>query len=362
MPRIAHLSDIHFGGENVAAVAAAREWLVSNPVDLTVISGDLTRFGQRPEFDQAKAFVDSLSGPRLLTPGNHDTPWAGIWQRIIGPFEDYKQHFGAISGAQWAGPGMALACVNTARGMQVRLNWSKGEIGAGQASAALATLAARPAGALGVIVCHHPLVEMAGGPMTARVRGGQKAARRFAEGGVDLILTGHIHAPFAMAFPYGDGKTYAIGAGTLSVRERGAPPGFNLIEFDEAKIEVTSLAWSGSHFAEWRRWTFRPAALADFRAGCELADGHGQPPWIANRENARAHSRGNRRDRPLANQGREPIGDLQHGDLRRLGRLALAALGHRPGQEGRAAQGQGQEREEHSPSARSPKPAREEGV
>ena len=256
MPRIAHLSDIHFGGENVDAVAAVREWLSVNPVDLTVISGDLTRFGHPPEFDAAAAFVSSLGGPKFLTPGNHDTPWAGILQRLTAPFGDYEQRFGTVSGGSWSGPGMSLVGVNTARGMQIRLNWSKGEIGARQASEALATLSARPTKALGVLVCHHPLVEMAGGPMTARVRGGAKAAQRFAEGGVDLILTGHIHAPFAMAFPYGDGKTYAIGAGTLSVRERGAPAGFNLIEFDDTEIKVTSLAWSGANFADWRNWTF----------------------------------------------------------------------------------------------------------
>ena len=70
------------------------------------------------------------------------------------------------------------------------------------------------------------------------------------------MLTGHIHAPFAMAFPYGDGRTYAVGAATLSVRERGAPAGFNVIAFDESRIEVTALGWSGSHFEEWRSWSF----------------------------------------------------------------------------------------------------------
>ena len=260
MRRIAHLSDIHFGGENVQAVAAVGEWLSSAAVDLTVISGDLTRFGHPLEFDAAQGFIASLPGPKFLTPGNHDTPWAGILQRITAPFGDYEQRFGTVSGGRWAGPGMSLVGVNTARGVQVRLNWSKGEISARQASEALAALSARPSGALGVLVCHHPLVEMAGGPMTARVRGGQRAARHFAERGVDLILTGHIHAPFAMAFPYGDGKTYAIGAGTLSVRERGAPAGFNVIEFDDAEIKVTALAWSGAHFAVWRTWTFERRA------------------------------------------------------------------------------------------------------
>ena len=92
--------------------------------------------------------------------------------------------------------------------------------------------------------------------MTARVRGGKRAAHRFVEAGVDLILTGHIHAPFAMAFPHGDERTYAVGAGTLSIRERGAPAGFNLIEFDASEIHVQSLAWSGSHYGDWRQWTF----------------------------------------------------------------------------------------------------------
>ena len=68
MRRIAHLSDIHFGGENTAAVAGVRAWLAANPPDVTVISGDLTRFGQLDEFDKAAAFVSSLSGPMSSRP------------------------------------------------------------------------------------------------------------------------------------------------------------------------------------------------------------------------------------------------------------------------------------------------------
>ena len=48
--RLAHLSDIHFGGENEPAVAAAREWLCAEKVDLAIVSGDLTRFGETTEF------------------------------------------------------------------------------------------------------------------------------------------------------------------------------------------------------------------------------------------------------------------------------------------------------------------------
>ena len=92
--------------------------------------------------------------------------------------------------------------------------------------------------------------------MTARVRGGESAARRLCDSRTDLILTGHIHSPFAMALPYGDGRTYAVGASTLSVRERGSPAGFNVLEFDTRTIKVQALAWTGSAFEPWRDWSF----------------------------------------------------------------------------------------------------------
>jgi 3',5'-cyclic AMP phosphodiesterase CpdA len=255
MARIAHLSDIHFGGENEAAVAAARSWLAANKPDLIIISGDLTSFGRPSEFTRAAHWIGGLDGPWLITPGNHDTPYLGLWERLVSPFSRFERAIGPASGVVWANAEMMVTAVNTARGMQFRWNWSKGAIAPGQTDWTLNILDGRPSGSLGVIVCHHPLAEMVGGPMTARVRGGEAAACRLCEGGADMVLTGHIHAPFAMALPYGDGRTYAVGAGTLSVRERGVPAGFNLIETDQNTIGVTAQAWTGSNFEVWRTWT-----------------------------------------------------------------------------------------------------------
>ncbi len=253
--RIAHLSDIHFGGENAAAVAGAGAWLATHGPDVIIITGDLTTIGRPDEFRRAASWARSLAPPVLVTPGNHDTPYLGLAERLLAPFSRFEGSFGAAQGVRWSNERMTVAGVNTARGAQWRWNWSKGAISSGQAERALGVLADRPAGALSVIACHHPLVEMVGGPMTARVRGGEAAARRLCAGGVDLVLTGHIHAPFAFAYPYGDGRTHAVGAGTLSLRERGTPAGFNLIEADGETITVTAQAWTGSHFEAWRTWS-----------------------------------------------------------------------------------------------------------
>jgi len=253
--RLAHISDIHFGGENAPATAALAARLRDDPVDLTIVTGDLTRFGEIVEFAAAAAWLESLPGPRLVTPGNHDAPYLAWAERIFTPFARYERAIGPVWTQSYLSPAVAVRGLNTARGAQPRLNWSKGQIARRQVDDAAQWLATAPSAALRIVACHHPLTEMIGGPMTARVWGGTRAARQFAEAGVDLILSGHIHAPFAFPLPFTDERTHAVGAGTLSLRERGVPPGFNLIEFDDAAVRVVAMSWTGSHFETYRTWS-----------------------------------------------------------------------------------------------------------
>jgi 3',5'-cyclic AMP phosphodiesterase CpdA len=255
--RLAHLSDIHFGGENPRAVAAVFAWLVDERPDLVIISGDLTVAGAKAEFAAAAAWISALErhGLQVLSlPGNHDTPEFDLPRRMLDPWGRWRRHIGPSDNLGHSAPGLTLTAFNSARGVQPRMNWSKGAVDRRQARAAVARLTVAPAGDLRVAVCHHPLVELPDGPMTGRVWGGPAAARRLAEAGADMVLTGHIHSPFAMPLPYGDGQTLAVGAGTLSVRERGAPPGFNRIEADALEIRITALAWSEQGLAPWMTW------------------------------------------------------------------------------------------------------------
>ena len=256
MARIAHLSDIHFGDENREAVAGAAARIAAEKPDLTIISGDLTRFGETPEFAAAAAWIDALPGPKLVTPGNHDAPYLAWAERVFTPFARFERAIGPAQTQGHVGDGMAVRGINTARGAQPRLNWSKGQISERQAAEAVGWLDAQAGpGDLRIVVLHHPLTEMIGGPMTARVWGGRAAARAFAQARVDLVLSGHIHAPFALPYPFGDERTYAVGAGTLSVRERGCPPGFNLIDTERAAMRIAALAWTGSHYEPSRTWS-----------------------------------------------------------------------------------------------------------
>lgn len=253
--RFAHLSDIHFGGENAAAVAAAAEHVNAGGFDLVVVSGDLTRYGEKAEFEAAAAWLSSLKGPQLVTPGNHDAPYIAWAERVLTPFHRFERWVGPAAAQTFLGAGFAVRGLNTARGAQPRLNWSKGQISRRQVEAAADWFEEVSNECFRIVVCHHPLMEMIGGPMTARVWNGESAARAFAEARVDLVLSGHIHAPFAWPYPFADGKTYAVGAGTLSIRERGVPPSFNVVEIEKAAIRVAALSWTGSHYEPYRTWS-----------------------------------------------------------------------------------------------------------
>jgi len=269
MVRIIHLSDIHFGCENKPAVAATRDYILANPFDLLAVTSDVTTIGAEAEFKAAAEWLAALPGPQLGTPGNHDTPYANLVARLFWPFRRYDHYLGPAWRDGFSGPGLNAQSVNTARGAQIRINWSKGAIRERDTERVTSALARAPAGALRVALCHHPLVEITGGPMTARVRGGSHCASIMATGGVDLVLSGHIHTPFALALPCGDERTYAVGAATLSLRERGAPPGFNVIEADAEAVTVTAQGWTGSHFEPFRTWSLPrrqaapPSAVAE---------------------------------------------------------------------------------------------------
>jgi 3',5'-cyclic AMP phosphodiesterase CpdA len=253
--RLAHISDIHFGGENAHAVAAATEHVNAGGFDLVVVTGDLTRFAEVEEFARAAAWLKEIIPPKLVTPGNHDAPYLAWGERVFAPFRRYERAIGPAAAQAHRGGGFAVRGLNTARGAQPRINWSKGQISRRQVAAAVDWFGDTDPACVRIVACHHPLTEMIGGPMTGRVWGGQAAACDFTQARVDLVLSGHIHAPFTWPYPFGDRRTYAVGAGTLSVRERGTPAGFNVLEVDEAEIRVAAMGWTGSHYEPYRTWS-----------------------------------------------------------------------------------------------------------
>lgn len=264
MIRIVQFTDVHFGAENPEAVAAAREFAHDASPTAVLVTGDITQRGLETEFAAAAAWLRSLPEPWLCCPGNHDTAYYNVFWRMFGPW----RRFDAAIGPQWKeglrAPGLAVEAINTARGIQLRSNWSKGKIDLDHARGAVDGFKNAAPGDLKVVALHHPLLEVIGEPITSEVREGEQAVELFADARVDLVLSGHLHVPFATPLPFGDGRTFTVGGGTLSIRERGEPAGFNDIEADDDEIRVRAMGWRRGGFEVVRSWALprRGAPLA----------------------------------------------------------------------------------------------------
>ena len=252
--RMLHFTDVHFGIEDAEACEAAIAFAHAAKPDLVVVSGDITQQGLKPEFAAAAAWLARLPQPQITCPGTHAVPYYHTIGRVLYPWKRFDRVIGPAWRQGVTLPGLAVQSLNSARGLQLRLNWSKGVVDLEDVDTAIGRLRKAPADDLRVFVLHHPLVEVTGTPMTAETQRGRAAAEKLCGGEVDLIMTGHIHSPFANALPFGDGKTIATGASTLSKRIRGTPAGFNQIDVDADTVTVTALGWKNAAFSTERTW------------------------------------------------------------------------------------------------------------
>ncbi|MGD8325142.1 MAG: metallophosphoesterase, partial [Gammaproteobacteria bacterium] len=76
MPRLLHISDLHFGRPYVPEAGEALQRIApSLELDAIVVTGDISQRAKAREFEAARRFLDRLpSVPMLVIPGNHDVP------------------------------------------------------------------------------------------------------------------------------------------------------------------------------------------------------------------------------------------------------------------------------------------------
>lgn len=230
MTRLFHVSDVHFGCEDRAAIDWFAACVRAERPDAVVMTGDLTMRARVREFAAAGEWLRGLGVPVTVEVGNHDLPYFNPWARITTPYRRYRAVERMIERPLDV-HGVAVVPLKTTARFQLRLNWSKGNIGLRALQKALSLAEAAPAGNLLFVAAHHPLVE-AGTRATSRTRGGRAALAALARAGVHAVLTGHVHDPFDVEHTVEGRVVRLIGAGTLSRRTRDKPPSFNEIQVD----------------------------------------------------------------------------------------------------------------------------------
>ncbi len=254
MPKIIHLSDLHFGAHDPMIVTAVEKRLDHEAADLVVISGDFTQRARKEQFEEAGVFLLRIrdAGHEVLAvPGNHDVPLYDVLRRFLSPLARYKTFIDDSVCPFIQIDGAAVLGINTARS----LTFKNGHVSHEQMDYIRQTFAETDVHQPRILVTHHPLFALPVGDglkLSHKMDDQDDALTAIAAAGVDLLLAGHNHRASvndAASLAHGAGKALVIQAGTAtSTRVRGETQSFNRIEIDEKGIRVTIQRWDGSEF------------------------------------------------------------------------------------------------------------------
>ncbi|MEM7727637.1 MAG: metallophosphoesterase [Pseudomonadota bacterium] len=248
MTSILHFADIHFGVEDEAALKSLAATIDTLEPDVSVISGDITQTGSEEEFEAAARWIEGLAGPKVITPGNHDTPMYGIIDRVVAPFDRYADYIDPLGADRYEDDDVVILSMNTARGVQMKLDWSVGVVNLEELDRIIAEFDQSDWGKLKFLNVHHPFIYPPESPLQKETDNGPEGLRRLADGNCDVVMSGHIHVPFVVEREPGGSELLSISSGTLSTRRRDNNPAFNHIEVTKDEIVITMVEFSGTEF------------------------------------------------------------------------------------------------------------------
>ena len=244
MRTLVHLSDLHFGRVDEALLAPLRVRVQALRPDVVVVSGDLTQRARSAQFKAARAWLDTLPGPQIVVPGNHDIPLFNVAARFFTPLVKYRRYMTANLAPEYVDDEIAVLGMNTARSLTIK----DGRVNREQVGRLRQRFNALPDGLTHVVVTHHPFDLPEHFDQDDLVDRAPMAMEAFADCGVDLLLAGHLHSSHAgnssQRYKIGGYAALVVQAGTAtSTRKRGEDNSFNAIRVERGRLTVERYAW-----------------------------------------------------------------------------------------------------------------------
>lgn len=244
MRTLIHLSDLHFGRVDQALLGPLRDLVHSIAPDVVVVSGDLTQRARAEEFEEARAFLDTLPGPQIVVPGNHDISLYNVFRRFAKPLDRFKRYITDDLGPVYVDEEIAVVGVNTARSLTIK----DGRVNREQVAGIRTQLGGLDPKITRVVVTHHPFDLPASFEERDLINRAPMAMEVFAECGVDVLLAGHMHvshaASTASRYQIDAYAALVVQAGTAtSTRGRGEVNSFNLLRVEHERVEIDRYGW-----------------------------------------------------------------------------------------------------------------------
>jgi 3',5'-cyclic AMP phosphodiesterase CpdA len=244
MRTIVHLSDLHFGKVDEELLEPLRKLVTDIVPDVVVVSGDLTQRAKSEQFEAARDYLDTLPGPQIIVPGNHDISLYNVFRRFFQPLDRYKRYITTDLDPIHIDDEIAVLGVNTARS----LTFKDGRVNEEQVAKIREQLSGLGEHITRIVVTHHPFDLPETEDEDDLVDRAPMAMKAFAECGVDLLLAGHLHLSHSNStadrYPISEYAALVVQAGTAtSTRGRGEVNSFNVLRVETDKIEVDRYGW-----------------------------------------------------------------------------------------------------------------------
>jgi 3',5'-cyclic AMP phosphodiesterase CpdA len=249
MRLIAHISDLHFGYNDPLLANALSKSLVQISPNVLVVSGDLVEHATDAEFQNARDFLDSLPGPQIVVPGNHDLPFYNLWRRFTEGLDKYRRYITDDLQPAFVDGELAIVGADSAHLYPVK----GGNITDSQLDDLVALFSTFPSSLIRVLVTHHPFDLPEPSNPHLLIGHSRRAVTRLAPV-VDILLAGHVHlsSTGSTSTRYKlEGQAMAfVQAGTaISDRNKGETNSFNVIrtgstESHEKQIIVDRYSWT----------------------------------------------------------------------------------------------------------------------
>lgn len=244
MRTIVHLSDLHFGRVDHQLLRPLQELVVRLEPDVVVVSGDLTQRARTEEFKAARAWLDTLPGPQIVVPGNHDIPLYNVASRFLTPLRKYTRYVTLDLAPEYVDDEIAILGINTARSLTIK----DGRVNQEQLAQMRRRMRSVGPQHTRIIVTHHPFDVPRHLDDSDVVERAPLAMQAFADCGVDLLLAGHMHASHAgssaQRYDIDGYAALVVHAGTAtSTRGRGEANSFNVLRVAPDDIQVQRYSW-----------------------------------------------------------------------------------------------------------------------
>ncbi|MGN6798433.1 MAG: metallophosphoesterase family protein [Gaiellaceae bacterium] len=245
--RILHLSDLHFGARDDAAIHdEITAFVAQSEPGLIIATGDLTHRGRPDEHDRAATFLRGLGAPVLAVPGNHDIPY-GLPGRVTQPWREFDRLWETTEPV-YSTEDVHVVGVNSVRPWRHQ----SGGVDDAQLARVARRLAAAPPGALKIVALHHQLINAPWRTRKKPVARRNHVLASLVDAGAELIIGGHIHQAtvserheFEVLDGYARGAVMSIapGLGRPRPHRRGEACGCVTYHADDDSITVESSIW-----------------------------------------------------------------------------------------------------------------------